>query len=222
MPVGSSVFLSHPQLSQSLHADASQGSSSPSVVDGCCLSLGALLSEVKGWGNVLVLLSILSLRQDMLLGLWVGPFQHPCPLSLSLEANPCLACLVALGKESVSSLLSLVQDPGLGASRDWWLLPLLCPQKQVFAQLLWQEREHFLLPLPRGKQVLFLLWLREREGLLLLLQQLEALLPLGGGFWWELGGGLTEMPASAADSSCVWAPDREASPCPTFKGLLKM
>lgn len=62
-------------------------------------------------GSVLVLLSILTLNQDVLLGSGVGPLQHPCTPSLSLAADNCLASLLALGKERFLPLLLLVPDP---------------------------------------------------------------------------------------------------------------
>lgn len=84
MPVGFfSVPVPPSALSSFYMPMPSRRSSPPSVVDCCCLLLGAMLCEVKGWGKVLVLLSILSLRQDMLLGLRGRTFPaslHPLPL----------------------------------------------------------------------------------------------------------------------------------------------
>lgn len=82
----------------------------------------------------------------------------------------------------------------LRATRGCWPLPLLFPQKQrIFAWLPWQVGESPLLPLRKGKQVLFLPRLWEQEGLVPLSPQLKEGFASFGRRVWEAAGFFTPV-----------------------------
>lgn len=163
-----------------------------------------MLCEVKGWGDVLVLLSILRLR-TCYWGSGVRPFQHPCTPP-SLAANHCLASVVALGKERVSCPAfigtgSWAQgNPGLVAFAS-----ALPPEADLCLVTVAGRRE-FPTPSPQGQA-------RFVSILALGARRFAAPLPAAegcassGGVWWVLGGPAQNCLQLSADPVVSGAPD---------------